>query len=275
MLQEAFVWTDGSVIDNDHFWTRTLGHAIVDENSSKDFAAACVDPWGCTAKAELQAVLFAVKICKSHLTITTNRNSILKVWRKIVFAGGVAETLAYADNWRDIHSLAQRDGAVRLRLRWTKAHSCDNQNVLNMSKGQWLTHFSDSHAKEAARRAYPFEFGYVSALWFHSVLRQKWLTQLSTMLSDFTIENGDSNDGLEECEPVVSRRDTLRVAFPQWDWDVLQSIYVWAPDRVTGIPGKWKFDQASWHRTVSFFFQLRWRTGDDQSVSSFELGYLF
>ena len=61
MLQEAFVWTDGSVIDNDHCWTRTLGCAIVDENGSKVFAAACIDPRGCTFKAELQAVLYAAK----------------------------------------------------------------------------------------------------------------------------------------------------------------------------------------------------------------------
>ena len=70
--EDIQLWTDGSVLDGHHFFSRALACAVISCSGETVFATGCIDPFGSAFKAELMAVYYSVFHFGGQVHITTD-----------------------------------------------------------------------------------------------------------------------------------------------------------------------------------------------------------
>ncbi len=154
--EDIQLWTDGSVLDGHHFFSRALACAVISCSGETVFATGCIDPFGSAFKAELMAVYYSVFHFGGQVHITTDCAAIVKVWKSILQCAKVDSALAFAPIWKQIWERVSSPHGVRFFLRWMKAHTANSvQAQLNKR--------ADIVARDTARGCYPLRIGTVDS----------------------------------------------------------------------------------------------------------------
>ena len=277
--EDIQLWTDGSVLDGHHFFSRTLACAVISCSGETVFATGCVDPFGSAFKAELMAVYYSVFHFGGQVHITTDCAAIVKVWKSILQCAKVDSALAFAPIWKQIWERVSSPHGVRLFLRWMKAHTADSVQAQMLSLDQALNKRADIVARDTARGCYPLRIGTVDSWRLHTLYWQRWLVKLSQLLAEHPASNEVEDVQLVD-PPSVADLDSdlacVKDAFCRWEWDTPEVAFSWMPGQLAASPPpKWKHGLTPWTATVNFFQGLKWMTSEDTLTSSYELAWLW
>lgn len=274
---------DGSVYNADHFWTKTLGFAVVDMYGRTVASHGWLDPMGCSFKAELCAFRAAVQVINGPLHFVTDCKSIYNLWVNLSHNDDLPCNLAYREIWNDIFIQAlDSDGQFRVTVSW--AHQVDNSKFVDCPF-QRNNKIADSVAKSKAKDAAPVSKSIVGAWKAHIMNHRVWLCRLSKLIqsmkisADEEVTHHEVHEQSEVCDNSHSAEETERQRFQnrfcKWDWDVpfgnydAMMVQIHVPP-----PKKWQHSAERWQTTVSFFQQVRWRPCDD-TCSAYELAFNF
>jgi len=146
---------DGSVYNADHFWSKTLGMAVVDSYGRIVTSQAWIDPLGCSFKAEICAFRAAVQSTHGPLHYVTDCRTISDIWATLADNFDLPYNLAYREIWNDIVAQAfDRDGRLRITVEWIRAHQADTiENVV--CPFQRCNKIADFAARKKAKEAAP------------------------------------------------------------------------------------------------------------------------
>lgn len=274
------VWGDGSVYNGDHFFTKTLGFALINHDGSTICTKGWQDPFGCSYKAELYALLHCVQIFQGYIEFTTDCAALLRVWQVVQSSNILEDNLAYRDEWMKIKLLANNDGQSRLSIFWIKAHQVDSDYCL-MTESQRNNRLADQVASKSAREASPVA-SHVVESWRHFTRLHWmiWLSKLTKLISDKKREQAvPVEQHTPDAEPSASAGqqvdEQFRNRFCKWDWGIDSAAYEWRMQvQQCNPPAKWNHSVDMWNKTVLFLGGIKWRTGES-SVSIYTLAFLF
>lgn len=275
---------DGSVYNADHFWSKTLGIAVVDQYERIVTSQAWVDPMGCSFKAELCAFRAAAQATHGPLQYVTDCRSISNIWREVTNGFHLPYNMAYRDIWNEILALAfDRDGGLRISVLWIRAHQADRLEHVACPL-QRNNKIADFAARQKAREMAPISNKIVSSWRAHIRHHRVWLCKLSKLIqsakssvvSEVNDEPSEQSEDEGERQTVnESELQRLQNRFCKWDWNISIDSFSLVMDRTdVSMPKKWQHSPAWWNRTVGFFQQLRWRQCDGSS-SAYEMAFNF
>ena len=277
------VWGDGSVCNGDHFFSKTLAFALINQDGSTILTKGWQDPLGCSYKAELFALLHCVQIFLGDIQFTTDCASLLRVWETVKELDVLPDNLAYRDLWSTIRQAVFCDGQNRLRIFWVKAHQVDSGQH-HMTESQRNNKLADQVASSTAKAVTPIDPTIVASWRHHSYIHWIWLCKLTKAIASLKPKEDGQNNELVADPPqqVESVSDSgnqecvaLRNRFCKWDWGLDEQQYTWtSASRQHTPPKKWPHSQELWSRTVDFLGSLKWRTGDC-AVSIYSIAFLF
>ena len=145
------VWCDGSVVNGDHSFSRSLGAAVVSPDGQTLASYGWRDMWGESFKAEVVAIKLAVGLTEGLITVVTDCKSAVKVAKTLQQLGYVPDHFAHRDLWRSIFEAVGYGNNSRLFLRWMKAHQVDSKHKFaSASHDQRMNKIADSEAKRMA-----------------------------------------------------------------------------------------------------------------------------
>ena len=249
------VWGDGSVYNGDHFFTKTLGFALINQDGSTICTKGWQDPFGCSYKAELYALLHCVQIFQGYIEFTTDCSALLKVWQVVQCSSTLEDNLAYRDEWTKIKQLVYNDGHSRLTIFWIKAHQVDFNYCL-MSESQRNNRVADQVASKSAREASPVTSQVVESWRHFTRLHWIWLCKLTKLISDKKSEQGGVvQQHTPDAEPTASEGQQMveqfRNRFCKWDWGMDIAAYGWRMQvQQCNTPAKWNHSNDLWNKTV-------------------------
>ena len=278
------VWGDGSVCNGDHFFSKTLAFALINQDGSTILTKGWQDPLGCSYKAELFALLHCVQIFLGDIEFTTDCSSLIRVWGVVRESSELPDNLAYREIWFNIRQTVFCDGHDRLKLLWVKAHQVDS-GLVPMTETQRNNRVADQVASSTAKAVTPIDPSIVASWRHHSYNHWIWLCKLTKAIASLKPKSEDriNDPGVDPPNEVappssssLNQEDAaLRNRFSKWDWGLDEQQYTWSSaSRGQGPPKKWPHSPDLWVRTVEFLGQLKWRTGDC-AVSIYCIAFLF
>eukprot|EP00438_Fugacium_kawagutii_P002017 Skav204964 [mRNA] locus=scaffold3912:163221:165989:+ [translate_table: standard] len=277
---QVTVWGDGSIANADHFYSRTMGFAVVDASGAVLYKCGVHDPMACSFKAELLALVAAVRLRGPNIHYVTDCKSLRDTFRMILQLGYVPLNLSFAHWWNEIFASTGHRDRCQLVITWIRAHQFDRSragiDVLHLHNL-----FADAAAREAAVGACPVSHRSVKAWRQILVNHQAWLCRLMKLISaqkdvdNATVEPVDGN-GLNAASDGEPLEQQLRNKYSSWEWDTPIAHFDWQCGMVQPVPPtSWKFSQQAWDETCRFFLSLRWRTSPDDRTSVYQLAYQF
>lgn len=277
------LWTDGSLIGGKHMFSRAMGFSVIDHFGRTVCAQGRRDMWASAFKAELTALLFAVRAAFSYingtLTVVSDCKSLILVARNIQQSGSIPLNLPHRRLWEEIFGRVGYKEHSRLILRWVRAHQVDNRLVDNASFDQKMNMIADQVAKSHALQAAPVHPSYFNGVQKHLFWRRRWLVQLSKLVGERKIDNGDSPVQTIDPTPPVATDDghtDIQSRFVRWPWNDNEALYNWSMAAGNiGQPKKWAFSTTWWNTTLDFFRRQRWTRGGDYQMSIYEVAFHF
>ena len=275
---------DGSVYNGDHFWSKSLGMAVVDMQGRTVAAQGWIDPMGCSFKAELCAFRAAIQLTNGPLHFVTDCKSLYTVWSTLSL-GDLPCNLAYRDIWNEVFiQSCDTDGQCRVSVSWIRAHQADRSFhvVCPFQRNNKLADFA---AKRSAKEAAPVNQAVIRSWRAHVRNHRVWLCRLSKLIQSMKISAERDNSQQETvvmCESVDGNqtnldeeRSRLRNRFSKWDWNIASREFSWSMTQDSvGPPRKWQHASEWWTTTLRFFQKVRWRQADDH-CSAYELAFIF
>ena len=177
------VWTDGSVVNPNFLFAKSLGAAVIDANGQVIHSTGWCDAWGCSFKAELVALHCALVGVVGALNVCTDCKSLRNVFEEIRQLGHIPDNCAYKDIWAKIFDRCGFQNQCRVRIRWVKAHQVDNSSWNGGTRDQQLNRVADLEAKRQAVANAPTPTNFYESVKWHLQLKRSWLTRLSLLLS--------------------------------------------------------------------------------------------
>ena len=272
------VWTDGSVVNPNFVFAKTLGIAIIDQSGQIIYSTGWRDILGCSFKAELVALHCAVVCIRGPLTVCVDCKSLRNIFDEVKALGFIPDNLAYKEIWCNIFDKCGFQQRCRLHIRWVKAHQIDHGVHRHPSNDQVLNQIADVEARKQASDKNPVPRNFYESVKWHLQLKRKWLTKLSHLLATTRDPEGDETQSWERVEniPEMSQDKTASDCFPKWDWNLPIEIYTWSMNQNYVEPPKgWTFSRELWNISLRFFQSLRWRIDDQTGVSIYELSFHF
>ena len=273
------VWCDGSVLNGDFTFGRTLGAAVIGPSGNICKSHGWRDLWGDSYKAEVIAVFLATTLTNGAITVVTDCKSVLRVFHNIQNEQRIPDNLAHRDVWEKIIQRVGIGPQTRLFLRWVKAHQIDNCGAFeSATHDQQMNFLADQVAKQRAAEQCPIKPSIVQSWKTHLHFSRKWLVNLSLLVGQHPIDIQQSEPECPLEDEVVSddRMVAMRLRYVKWDWGLPVDIYQWQMiDQPIPLPTKWKYSKHAWDVTVKFFQNLKWRCEASCGVSIYELAYHF
>lgn len=277
------VWCDGSVVNGDHSFSRSLGAAVVSADGHILASHGWRDMWGESFKAEVVAIKLAVGLTEGKITIVTDCKSAIKVAAKIKQLGDVPDNIAHRDLWRSIFEAVGYGNESRLFLRWIKAHQVDSSQQFQFaSHDQQMNKIADTEAKRRAFSCCPISPNIVESWRTHLWNKRKWLAELSSLVGQNQVTEQSEDLTPEypkdcECEEAISNdHQSLKNRFVKWDWNLNRNVYTWTMGNDPWEPPKkWAYSRESWDVTLRFWQSLEWRTGEGVAMSIYEVSFVF
>jgi len=273
------VWTDGSVVNPNFLFAKSLGASVVDSQGNVIFSTGWQDAWGCSFKAELVALHCAVVCTTGALTVCMDCKSLRNIFEEVRWSGFVPDNLAYKDIWRQIFEKCGFQEQCRVNIRWVKAHQIDGSNAFHGSWDQILNRIADVEARNVASLCNPVPKNFYESVKWHLQLKRKWLSQLSLLVaSKQTVEGQDDSLLCDRDDdiPQLSQSKAVSECFPKWDWNLPRELYTWRMQQHDVEPPKiWTFSRELWKISLQFFKGLRWRIDGDTGLSVYELSFHF
>eukprot|EP00438_Fugacium_kawagutii_P033918 Skav205529 [mRNA] locus=scaffold4253:210788:212428:- [translate_table: standard] len=271
------IWGDGSCINPEHFFTRTLGFAIVDCQGLLIYKFGQHDPLASSYKAELFALVAAVKTRGALLCYVTDCKSVKDTFEMVRDLGYIPANLPFAKWWNDVFNAAGFKDQCVLQMQWIKAHQFDADYgvIAPLFRNNKI---ADNYAHAAALESCP-----VAPQSFRTwrrlvVTHQAWLCKLLKLIASQKDQQREQIEILEiddDDAADISESVQLRNRFCNWDWTVPIEHYDWTctnePDPAP--PSHWRFGLRAWSQTCLFFRSLRWRTGPTFSLSVYQLAF--
>eukprot|EP00438_Fugacium_kawagutii_P028863 Skav214202 [mRNA] locus=scaffold2153:244944:251650:- [translate_table: standard] len=226
------IWGDGSCINPEHFFSKTIGFAVVDEDGHLLYKHGQHDPLGSSFKAELMALVAAVKLRGPLICYITDCKSVMKVFETLKNIAFIPANLPFAAWWRFIFEEAGFGPNCLLQVRWIRAHQYDRAGgyvdpiYLNNRR-------ADQFATEAALASCPISKQCVRSWKQLVAIHQAWLCRLMKLISSQkdiqrSIETSDL-DGIPQESNEGDDDSQLRYRFNNWDWTVPMEEYCWTP----------------------------------------------
>ena len=276
------LWTDGSLVGGRHMFSRTIGFSVIDHFGRIVCAQGRRDMWATAFKAELLALLFAVRAAFDSitgiLTVVSDCKSLIWVARTIQQTGTIPLNLAHRRIWEEIFDKVGFGEQSRLVLRWVRAHQVDNSFLVQATFDQEMNKIADRVAKTHAVQASPVLPSFFNGVQKQLFWKRRWLVQLSKVIGEHRIEQTDAQ--VQTADPIPPAVDEdaftdVRTRFVRWPWNDNEALYNWSiPPENIGHPKKWAFDKKWWDITLGFFRRQRWALGDYQ-MSIYEVAFHF
>lgn len=274
-----YIWGDGSVNNSDHFFSKSYGFAIVGSDGLLIYKAGFHDPLASSFKAELCALIAAIRTRGPRIHFVTDCKSLMKVFDKISGLGYVPSNIAFAHWWMEIFASCGFGDACELRMIWIRAHLFDHAHGL-VPLIYRLNRLVDGFAKQAAAEASPISTQTVKS-WKQLVFtHQAWLCRLMKLISSMKSGSApvvdDDNEGEIPQDAMISEDLELQRRFHSWDWHCPVELFDWQSAETVGDqPPKWKFHSRFWQFSCNFFLALKWKVGEDHQMSIYRLAYQF
>ena len=277
------LWTDGSLVGGRHLFSRTMGFAVIDHFGRTVCAQGVRDMWATAFKAELTALLYAVRSAMDNttgtLTVVSDCKSLINVARNIQQLGAVPLNLSHHQMWKEIFDKVRFNEQSRLILRWVRAHQIDKRHPQHASFDQEMNKLADNVAKSKAMQAFPLHSNYFNGAKRNLLWKRRWLVQLSKMVGERRINQneGEDHSSRELSSPsVVDSSADVQSRFVRWPWNDNCSLYRWMmPQGTINQPKKWLFKEQWWKISMTFFQQQKWAVGDDYQMSIYEVAFHF
>ena len=277
------VWCDGSVVNGDHSFSRSLGAAVVAADGEILASHGWRDMWGESFKAEVVAIHLAVGLTEGKISIVTDCKSAVNVAKTLQQLGYVPDHFAHRDLWRSIFNAVGFGSNSRLFLRWMKAHQVDsNYKLAFASHDQRMNKIADTEAKRMAFSCSPISPDVVQSWRMHLWNKRKWLADLTYLVGQNQVETSSETlvpeypKDVEDPDDGEQNNQTLRNRFVKWDWNLNRNLYTWTMNKEPkDPPKKWGYSRESWDVTLHFWQNLEWRTGDGVTMSIYELSFVF
>ena len=212
---------------------KSLGASVIDQFGQVIHSTGWCDAWGCSFKAELEALHCAVVSIGGTLTVCVDCKSLRNIFDEIRHLGSVPDNIAYKDLWVKIFQLCGFQEQCRINIRWVKAHQIDH-NRGGGSQDQILNQVADVEARRQADLNSPVPKNFYESIKWHLNLERKWLCELSLLMSstkDESIDGAGQTCDREVDLPESSQGKAVVELFPKWDWNKtlainLQLVYV-------------------------------------------------
>eukprot|EP00438_Fugacium_kawagutii_P017889 Skav201906 [mRNA] locus=scaffold3992:55493:56431:- [translate_table: standard] len=120
------IWGDGSIVNADHFFSRTMGFALVDSDGNLIYKHGRLDPTSCSYKAELCALLAAVRVRGPLLNFVTDCQSLRDKFVELAALGYIPVNTSFAHWWTEIFAACGFGNDCVLHLTWIRAHQFDH-----------------------------------------------------------------------------------------------------------------------------------------------------
>eukprot|EP00438_Fugacium_kawagutii_P018714 Skav214178 [mRNA] locus=scaffold945:478578:484098:+ [translate_table: standard] len=216
--QNCVIWGDGSVINAEHFFSKTLGFAVVDAAGTVLYSKGFHDPLGSSYKAELLALVVAVRLRGPRITFVTDCETLCNVFQELCDMQCVPDHFPFAHFWQEIFSGAGFGDACTLILRWVRAHQFDRSEH-GMDFWHANNKVADRAAKQAACEACPIGLHVVKMWRQHLVIHHAWLCKLLKLISSLKpVENISEIDEDDEQTTQHTGIEFLKNKFHSWDW---------------------------------------------------------
>eukprot|EP00438_Fugacium_kawagutii_P035071 Skav208662 [mRNA] locus=scaffold3341:47701:58414:- [translate_table: standard] len=244
------IWGDGSCINPEHFFTRTLGFAIVDCQGLLIYKFGQHDPLASSYKAELFALVAAVKTRGALLCYVTDCKSLKDTFEMVRDLGYIPANLPFAKWWNDVFNAAGFKEQCVLQMQWIKAHQFDaNYGVIApLFRNNKI---ADNYAHAAALESCPVAPQSFRTWRCLVVTHQAWLCKLLKLIAsqkDQQREQTETHEIDDDDAADVSESVQLRNRFCNWDWTVPIEHYDWTctnePDPAP--PSHWRFGLRAW-----------------------------
>eukprot|EP00438_Fugacium_kawagutii_P031762 Skav211017 [mRNA] locus=scaffold3881:39267:40313:+ [translate_table: standard] len=229
--ERVWIWGDGSCVNSEHFFSRTIGFSIVDHNGELIYRYGQRDPLASSYKAELFALVAAVRTRGPLLHFIPDCHSLKETFAYIRFSGFVPQNLAFASWWQGIFDATGFGDACLLEVQWIKAHQFDNGrdpvDVLFLYNKR-----ADFFAKEIATNVSPIPNWMIKAL-KQLVMPQKDLqTQQNACPDDDVLDENSEQDD-----------NQLQIRFCKWEWNTPLEQCMWCATNEDDPPHprNWKF----------------------------------
>ena len=188
------VWCDGSVVNGNHCFSRSLGAAVVSSDGRILASYGWRDMWGESFKAEVVAIKLAVGLTQGKVTVVTDCKSAIQVAFHLKHLGYVPDNIAHRDLWRSIFESTGYGNESRLFLRWIKAHQADSSRGFQFaSHDQKMNRIADNEAKRCAFACCPISPNVVGSWRMHLWNKRKWLADLSNIVGQNQAEKPSEN----------------------------------------------------------------------------------
>ena len=284
-VQPAFItlWGDGSVYNGTHTFSKTLGFSVVDETGAIRCQQGFSDPFGCSYKAELLALLHAVQMFEGRVHFITDCKALTRALFQLCPLSELPDNLAYRDLWQRIFSAVGFGENIRLSIEWIKAHQVDSVEYVQCLKLR-NNKIADGAAKAAAMSAAPVKHTLVDSWRFHLLNHRAWLCKLTREIAKQAPASGCQHDDVVDesvCpaqfqpQPMNELQGMIN-RYPKWDWSTPDVAHGWRMmQNAVNVPKRWTYSNDLWHLTLAFWQRRQWKCEQRAVCSIYELAYLF
>eukprot|EP00438_Fugacium_kawagutii_P029833 Skav200959 [mRNA] locus=scaffold448:329179:329937:- [translate_table: standard] len=240
------IWGDGSMVNTDHFYSKTMGFAVVDDTGEVLYKCGMHDPMACSYKAEMCALRAAIKLRGPFIHYVTDCKTLRDTFRVICDAGAVPLNVSFAHWWEEIFQATGFGNQCLLTMQWIRAHQFD-QSLVGIDTCHLHNLFADRAARAAAIEACPVAHQTVKAWKRILINHQAWLCRLMKLISaqkDLDCAaNGPPVVASDEGDSSASLEQQLRNKFSAWEWDTPLQQFDWQCDlcQIPGRPSAWNF----------------------------------
>ena len=279
------VWTDGSVMWQEHFAVTCAGFAVVDQHNHV-IAEGPVHHWLLTSyTAELWALIHAFVTSTGPLTIKSDCKAVVDHVHWMCQQGTIDQHWPHVSWWHFLYHVWHarcRFVSDPLIAIWIPAHLLEQIPEHLIDEDMAHAHGStvvdilrnrtaDHAAKNATIKHAAIHANVYPTLCSAVLQRQEWLTKLCIMLGQDA-----KKDIVETDEERHEESRSPQEQFPALPWGSDPSLFQWRVDMDwPQAPVKWAFDHGDWSHFGSFIALLRWREAPDLKVSFTELAVLF
>eukprot|EP00438_Fugacium_kawagutii_P033141 Skav227544 [mRNA] locus=scaffold2241:283723:285234:+ [translate_table: standard] len=273
------LWGDGSMVNADHFYSKTMGFAVVDAEGTVLYKHGVHDPMACSFKAEMCAFLAAVRLRGPNIHYVTDCKTLRDTFQMILLAGSVPLNISFAHWWAEIFETTGFGQQCAVTITWIRARQYDHSR-----RGIDMLHlnnlYADKAAREAAIAACPIEHRTVKAWKQILVNHHAWLCRLMKLISaqkdldNAAAENPTMPDAGEGGDGFTLEQQ-VRNKYAGWEWDTPLVNFDWqcALNQCPHPPSSWRFSDRMWTLTCEFFMSLHWRINAEEKTSIYQLAY--
>eukprot|EP00438_Fugacium_kawagutii_P029561 Skav216033 [mRNA] locus=scaffold2403:24889:31312:+ [translate_table: standard] len=202
--EQITLWGDGSIANADHFYSKTMGFAVVNAAGEVIYRHGLQDPMACSFKAELCALVAAFRMHGPRINFVTDCKSLRNVFLMIRDAGYVPMNLSFSHWWKEIFDEAGFGNMCRLAITWVRAHRFDH-SLAGIDMLHLHNLYADRAAREAALSACPVACQTVKAWRRMVITQQAWLCRLMKLITaQKDLDNAANLPGVEPMPDDVS-----------------------------------------------------------------------